>query len=457
MKSMAMLSVSLTLVLFSPIVRALDDAEAVLPPASAFDMSEMLDPETLEIEILSDAVVPAEGSSGKRVRKVAFRFLSQVWGGEEIRNDAVVYVPAEGVDPEKRGLACISQGGSSNLKDGFSVAEGYGEDVALRLGIPAMLLMSNMPGDHFGIKGQGPVRRYTTERFFETGDPNWIHWIALAKIYMRGMTALDQIDGIDAERFVLSGSSKRAQSIWIVAATDDRVAGIVAIARPGNFTHMAQRYTQGRLKTPDGLPIPSNGGRERMAYIEDLYTRRGYEYMAYIDPYYFLSRVTVPVMYIIGTNDQLFDSFNDHGFYPFYTGDKSFAYVPNYGHGKGTETHADLFHAWIAHCFWGRSVTHLTALANPNGDGLNVEAIVRSDKSETREVNLYYCVVKGEVFSDAKDRYVAKPMTRVSGTSLWRADVNIPENVEVYWYVEAVDWAHGLEGCATTLLERMAP
>ena len=40
--------------------------------------------------------------------------------------------------------------------------------------------------------------------------------------------------------------------------------------------------------------------------------------MAYIDAYQFLSRVNVPMMYVIGTNDNLFNSFDDHGFYPFY-------------------------------------------------------------------------------------------------------------------------------------------
>lgn len=441
---------------------AADEAESLLPPASAFDMREILDPETLELEIVSDSVVAAEGTPDRRVRKIEFRFLSQVWSGEEVRHDAVVYVPAEGVAPVKRGLACISQGGSSNVADGFSIVQGYGEDVALRLGIPGMMITSNMPGDHFGVTGQGPLRRFTTERFFETGDPNWIHWIALAKAYMRGMTALSQIEGIDAERFILSGSSKRAQAVWIVAAVDARVAGIVAIARPGNFTHFVQRYCQGRLATPSDLPIPSKGGRERMAYIEDLYTRRGYEYMAYVDPYYFLPRVNVPLMYVIGTNDQLFDGFDDHGFYPFYQGDKSFAYVPNYGHGMATETHARLLHAWIAHCFWERPVTRLTALGTTEANTLQVDAIVRPGVSregtaEIREVNLYYCVAERPRFSDAKDRYVAQAMVRAGATDLWQAEVNIPKEAAgpIFWYVEAVDRAHGLEGRATTLLERV--
>jgi len=442
---------------------ALDAQGSRLPPASAFDMPDILNTDTLDLEITSDRVLAAQGDPDRRVRRIEFRFFSHIWAGEEMHHDAVVYVPAGGVAPQKQGLACISQGGSSNLAPGFTVAKGYGEDVALRLGIPAMMITSNMPGNHFGITGQGPVRRYTTERFFETGDPNWIHWIALAKVYMRSMSALGQLEGITAERFVLSGSSKRAQSIWVVAAVDKRVAGIVAMARPGHFTHLVQRYCQGRPSTPDKLPIPSTGGRERMAYVEDLYTRRGYEYMTYIDPYYFLSRVDVPVMYVIGTNDRLFGNFDDHGFYPFYRGDKSFAYVPNYGHGMGTETHAEILQAWIAHCFWGCPVTEIRALASKQARHLQVEAIVHpgtleETRAEIRQVNLYYCVSRSSQFNDAKDRYTARTMARVPRTNLWQVQVDLPERSTgpLFWYVEAIDWAQGLKGRVTTLLETVS-
>ena len=110
----------------------------------------------------------------------------------------------------------------------------------LILGIVSLLLEFSI--QHSGIQRPGPLRRYTTAKFFETGDPNWIHWVALAKAYMRGMTAVNEIDGIEANRFVIGGSSKRAQAAWIVAATDKRVVGLVSIARPGNFTHIVQNH-----------------------------------------------------------------------------------------------------------------------------------------------------------------------------------------------------------------------
>jgi hypothetical protein len=426
------------------------------PPANVFDMDAMRDASTLDLKILSDEVQAVEGETSGKVRCIELEFLSQNWGGEDVRHLAKVYLPAAGIAEDKRGLAMINQGGSSNEAGGFDLQYEYGARTAMELGIPSMLLASNIPGDHWGVKGGGPIRRYTASKFFQTGDANWIHWIALAKVYMRAMTVLGSLDDIKAKQFVLGGSSKRAQSIWIVAATDDRVRGLVTIARPGNFIHLLTDRYKGVLPNPDNIRTDHTGSKyEYMAHLEDMYTTRGYEYMAYIDPYQFLSRVNVPIKYIIGTNDNLFDSFDDHGFYPFYQGEKSFAYIPNYKHGMGTQAHAMAYRAWGAHCFWGRPVTQLTALQEVKPDALTVRAIVQSD-AEITAVTLRYCILKGARFNDAKDRYQGLPMKRAGETNLWETTLPLNNTAgrEIYWYVEARDSAKGLRSAATTLLQR---
>ena len=432
--------------------------ESPLPPANVFNMAEMRAPNTLDLKILADENLPASRDSTEMIRCIHLEFFSQNWGGEDLRHLAKVYLPVGGVADSKKGLAVINQGGSSNLKDGFEIEQEYGALTALKLGIPSMLLQSNMPGDHWGVTGQGPIRRYTAAKFFETGDPNWIHWIALAKIYMRAMTVLGELEDVHATQFVLGGSSKRAQSIWVVAASDDRVRGIVPIARPGNFLHLMQTHnpTPGALPDPEGIRKNHAGSKhEYMVHIEDMYTTRGYAYMAYIDPYQFLSRVNVPVMYLIGTNDRLFNSFDDHGFFPFYEGDKSFAYVANYGHGMGAPEHVQAYRAWAAHCFWGRPVTSLTAKETVAEGDLKVSAIIQS-QAEITDVRLFYCFKKGARFNDAKDRYDSLPMKRVGDGLFWEAAVPLSGAVgrELYWYVEARDHSQGLESLATTLLKR---
>jgi hypothetical protein len=429
-----------------------------LPPANVFDMEEIRNPDTLNLKILSDEIAPVSENESETVRRIELEFTSQVWGGEVIRHLASVYLPVGGIDAPKRGLALINQGGSSNLEEGFDVDRDYGALTAIELGIPSMLLKSNMPGDHWGVKGQGPIRRYTAAKFFETGDPNWIHWIALAKVYMRAMTVLGELEDVQATQFVLAGSSKRAQSIWIAAAADERIRGFVSIARPGNFGHLIQEHSPvpGALPKPGSVRTVHEGSKhDYMVHFEDMYTTRGYEYMAYIDAYQFLSRVNVPMMYVIGTNDNLFNSFDDHGFYPFYQGDKSFAYVPNYLHGMGTSKHVDVVRAWVAHCFWNRPVTKVSALGTVGEGALNVSAVVHS-QSDIESVRVHYCYLQGPRFRDVKDRYQSTPMKRVGESSLWEATLPPSESAvqEVYWYVEVNDRARGLESTVTTLLER---
>ena len=193
--------------LFVTVSTAFAVGKIELPPAGVFDMAEMTNPDTLELKILSDEMIPVSENSSENVRRIELEFFSQNWGGEAIRHLASVYLPAGGIDASKRGMALINQGASSNLEDGFDVDRDYGALTAIELGIPSMLLKTNMPGDHWGVKGQGPIRRYTAAQFFETGDPNWIHWIALAKVYMRAMTVLGTLEDVQATQFVLAGSS----------------------------------------------------------------------------------------------------------------------------------------------------------------------------------------------------------------------------------------------------------
>ena len=80
-------------------------------------------------------------------------------------------------------------------------------------------------------------------------------------------------------------------------------------------------------------------------------------------------------------------------------------------------------------------------------------------KAEVRQVNVQFCVLQGTEFSDDRDRFRAMPMERKGKTDLWSADIPLEEDAgkEVYWYVEAIDWADGLEGFASTLTERIPP
>ena len=70
-----------------------------LPPANVFDMEEIRNPDTLDLKIISDEIVPVSESGSKRVRRIELEFFSQNWGEEAIRHLASVYLPVGGIDP----------------------------------------------------------------------------------------------------------------------------------------------------------------------------------------------------------------------------------------------------------------------------------------------------------------------------------------------------------------------
>ena len=69
-------------------------SETQLPPASIFDMAEMLDVSTLDLKVISDKVIVIEGRLGKIVREVTFEFFSHTWQGEALRHKATVLCPS---------------------------------------------------------------------------------------------------------------------------------------------------------------------------------------------------------------------------------------------------------------------------------------------------------------------------------------------------------------------------
>ena len=101
----------------------------------------------------------------------------------------------------------------------------------------------------------------------------------------------------------------------------------------------------------------------------------------------------------------------------------------------------------------------MTALANTEHGGLQVEAIVQSGsagQSSIEDVRLYYCVLGKKRFRDAVDKYQSVPMQQVGDTSLWRTAslLEVSAGAQIYWYVEAKDGVQGLDGFACTLLKR---
>ncbi len=69
--------------------------EFLLGPAGLFDMAEILDPNTLAIDISEDTELESKARKGKRVRRIQLKFTSQDWHGFLWNHRARIYVPTD--------------------------------------------------------------------------------------------------------------------------------------------------------------------------------------------------------------------------------------------------------------------------------------------------------------------------------------------------------------------------
>ena len=111
----------------------------------------------------------------------------------------------------------------------------YAEATALDLGLPIMIF-SNPAEDYWGM-GESDLTGYTLKKALETEDPTWFGYYPIVKAYLRAITLMASIPGVQTERAVISGCSKRGFSVSIATGIDpDRIAGVMATCYYGGNT-----------------------------------------------------------------------------------------------------------------------------------------------------------------------------------------------------------------------------
>ncbi|MFG0297851.1 MAG: PhoPQ-activated protein PqaA family protein, partial [Maioricimonas sp. JB045] len=181
-----------------------------------FPKSEMRDASTLDltVEPMAAGTLPESVSVPYQAYRV--EFTSFEWSGETWRHRAVAILPEQRDERFGRGGVIVSgpQGGNRRLAA-----------VCIEMGLPVLLITGGNPGGRYGAKNEGGSMAVGSRRFLETGDPRWLGYGWLAKVLVRSITAAQAVPGFDADRFVVTGGSKRGLACWIATAVDDRIVG----------------------------------------------------------------------------------------------------------------------------------------------------------------------------------------------------------------------------------------
>jgi PhoPQ-activated pathogenicity-related protein len=176
---------------------------------------------------------------------------------------------------------------------------------------------------------------YTFNKFIETGDETWPLLLPMVKSAVRAMDTIqshvkDVTKGkLDVKEFVVSGASKRGWTTWLTAAVDKRVIAIVPVVidvlnMSDQMRHHYSAY---------GFYSDAIKDYQEMDIFSRLDTEEGKKLRAFIDPYEYIARYTLPKFMINSPGDQFFLPDSARFYFHDLPGAKYLRYVPNTDHG----------------------------------------------------------------------------------------------------------------------------
>ena len=254
------------------------------------------------------------------------QLVSQNWQGIVWKHELQVYQPA--AKPPTATMFLWVTGGSANPMSSF-----LGLEMARRMKIPVAFLYNipNQPLLEGGLREDDLVAE-TFVRYLNTKDENWPLLFPMVKSVVKAMDALQAFTQSEwkepAQKFIVSGASKRGWTSWLTAAADPRVKAIAPLAIDtlnlraqlprqleafGVYSEMIAPYTKRAL-----VPMPETPEALRL--------------WSMVDPWAYRARLTLPKFIVNGSSDPYWTTDALNVYWDDLEGDKWVLYVPNAPH-----------------------------------------------------------------------------------------------------------------------------
>jgi len=443
-------------------------AYRLIGPASYFDLDEIKDQSTLDIEIEQDKVVDSQSRPGQKVRVIKLSFTSQNWHDSIWRHPATIYLPVDYQGDGNVGIIATNRDfqGSSKTQSQKIQSTGlnakpvpeslrhlfdrqtipgtelnteaeYAEGTALDMNIPIMIF-PNPPTLIFN-KDESNLMGYAMQMAIKTMDLSWSGYVPIATSYLRAITVMSSIEEIKAKQAVIMGCSKRGFAAAIATGVgDERLAGIMATCYYGGnvlYDIMTKHASFG--SGVGGPPVERDGPAFQPAdkLLAQLNGPAGNLATMALDPYIWKKNITTPYFVALGTNDEFFGLGAPNGMMSELGGDSAFLYVDNLKHTWVSTKHLHAWRSWLAHVFYDRELPEIRVDAETKGSIVSVSADVLSPNT-LKNVRLYYSVNGLLDWRSAKWQY--KKMELVSGR--FQADLEKIAGKHLAYYVEVEDF-----------------
>ena len=304
------------------------------------------------------------------------KLTSQVWKGITWTHNLSVIEPADVAYPDAVVLY-ICGGKIGDGPRAGDLATGMALSRASRTRVAVLPQVPNQP--LLGDKTEDAAIAETFVRYLDSKDEEWPLLFPMVKSAVKAMDAVQAFGkekGKPAERFVVTGGSKRGWTTWLTGAVDHRVKAIAPMVIP---TLKLEAQNQHQLE---------NFGGKFSEQIQD-YTDRGLtskrddevglRLRAMVDPYFYRDRLTIPKLQINGTNDPYWTLDSLNLYWDELVGPKWVVYLPNAGH--SLETHREYamngVGAIVRHAIGGQAFPKLSWKHDDEGGSLRL--VVESD------------------------------------------------------------------------------
>ncbi len=441
----------IVLALFLSPVAGAQESDGGLPFPLAPE--EMFDESTLGEIILENRLIPSMTHPGKKLRILRVAFFSHTWKDGPWYGRVSIAAP-ETIAPGMEGVMAVCPTWSTNIEPGFELEREFFEFTALEYGIPIMGIPS--VGEHYGLTEIHQLSDHLNMQFVLTGDPSWLAAYPCAAVRARGVTLLSKLTGNPITSVVHMGSSISAGHGFVWARCDSRVKALVATGSIGCFRDL---YPQ------DGTLVSGRPAVDALAAMGEP-MKKIFEY--HRDPAVFGGELDCDVLLVTGVRDLFVPPLVVPRLLNALKGEHRVVQVPGYGHGCGTNRHADAFRMSIDRVLGGNEQPEIVDVqVDRSGEKFTCSAVVAGETGET-EVRLWYLPVRDPLFfqspnfPDTPDpdytsaEWESIPLWRVGGK--WTGGISIdPALPHVAWFVDFRSGSPEDPKYASTVVRLLSP